>query len=63
MKTTFTVRIEPDQARLFSALCTLNNTSITNVLRDFIADYINKNSGLLNMPKVAENQKEHENLS
>lgn len=45
----FTFRTDADKLRIFNALCTLNDTLPTRVLRDMVDEYIEKNKGLLNM--------------
>lgn len=48
-QTGFSLRVESEKFKIFSALCTLNDTTPTNVLRDAVDSYIEKHKDKINV--------------
>ena len=45
--TTCTVRIKSEDYAVFSAICALKNTAVTDVLRNYVYEYIAANKSIL----------------
>ena len=45
----FTFRTDAEKLKLFSALCTLNDTTPTNVLREAVDRYIEDHKEMINL--------------
>ena len=48
----FTFRTDAEKLKIFSALCTLNDTSPTNVLRDMVDAYVEKYKNMINQEAI-----------
>lgn len=45
--TTCTVRIKSEDYAVFSAICALRNSAVTDVLRNYVYEYIDANKSIL----------------
>lgn len=48
-QSTFTLRLEPEKLAIFNAICALNHTTGSDVLRSFVDAYVEENKTLINI--------------